>query len=113
MEQIIPINAIPLVAFYQRDKTLFQDYYQNVISLLDDKENTLELLDEHILNDGIYQKYYIVNYKWYDKILKIYEEEENYENIKYEINHKNLTKISQLNYIEMIVPCKMFFDRKM
>ena len=106
------INAIPLVAFYQRDKTLFQDYYQNVISLLDDKENTFELLDEHILNDGIYHRYYIVNKKWYDDILKIYEEEENYENSEYEINHKKLTKISKLNYIEMIVKCKMFFKRK-
>ena len=112
MEQRIPINAIPLVAFYQRDKTLFQYYYANLISLLDDKENTLELLNQHILNDDICNKYYIVNNKWYDKILKLYEEEENYKNPEYKINHENLTKISKLNYIEMIEKYNIFFERK-
>jgi hypothetical protein len=112
MKVSIPINAIPLVAIYQKDKTIFKSYYTNIISLLNDKENTLELLNEHILNDGIYDNYYIVNKKWYSKILKLYEEENNYDNKEYEINSKNLTNISKLNYIETLNLQKMFFNRK-
>jgi hypothetical protein len=112
MKVSIPINAIPLVAFYQKDNTIFNSYYTNIISLLNDKENTLELLDEHILNDDIYDNYYIVNKKWYSEILKLYENEENYNNKEYEINSKNLTNISKLNYIETLNLQEMFFERK-
>ena len=113
MKVSIPINAVPLVAFYQKDKTLFKSYYTNIISLLNDKENTLELLDEHILNDEIYDNYYIVDNKWYSKILKLYEEETNYINPKYEINSDDLNKVSKLNYIKTLDIQEMFFKRKM
>jgi len=72
------INVNPLIAFYQKDKNKLKDCYYNLSSILNDKKDILEQINEHIIECDKFDNYYIINNNWYNKILKIFESEENY-----------------------------------
>ena len=101
----------PIVVFYQKDKTLFEDIYYNLNLILDDIENNKELVNDSILDDK-YDKYYIVNRQYINQILKIFESDDNYPKNDYEIKSINdLDYIFKLNIIEYIEKYKKVVKR--
>ena len=105
------INVNPLIAFYQKDKNKLKDCYYNLSSILNDKKDILEQINEHIIECDKFDNYYIINNNWYNKILKIFESEENYKNNTYLINENNFIKINELNNIDYIDKYKVFKER--
>ena len=96
IRDITKINGNPLVVFYQKDRTLFNKFYKHIANLLKDKENILELSNQHIIPEIGYENYYILNKNWFNKILKIYEPENKYsDNGKIINSFKEVTNITK------------------
>ena len=109
---ITDITGNPIVTFYKRDKIFYYDIYNETINLLKDQENIKDLINEHLVADADYEKYYLVNKNWYFKIIKIFEDEINYskegfinteENIKNELKKKN---------VDLIMKYRLYSERK-
>ena len=111
IDNIKRIKANPLIAFYQKDKNKLKDCYYNLTSILDDKKDILKQINEHIIEYDTFDNYYIINNNWYNKILKIFESEDNYKNDEYLINENNLIKINELNTIDYMDKYKVFKER--
>ena len=117
VKDILKINGNPIVVFYQKDKTVFNKFYNNISLLLNDKENTMELSNEHIIPEINYEKYYLLNKDWFNKLIKIYEPENIYSKNEYTIdsfekvtNVKNTTiKIFEFNERIKIFENEHFF----
>ena len=86
IRDIFKIRGNPLIVFYQKDKTLFNKYYNHISLLLNDQNNILELSSEHIIPEIDYENYYLLNKDWFNKIIKIYEPENNYTDNNYIID---------------------------
>lgn len=111
IKNIKDITGNPSVVFYQRDKTIFNNFYKVLRSLFKDKENILELANEHIVPGIKYEKYYLLNKDWYNKLLKLYENDSRYNDRDYIVDSmekvSNIKKLSfeaetekYLNFIE-------------
>ena len=111
IRNIKDITGNPSVVFYQRDKTIFNNFYKVLRSLFKDKENILELANEHIVPGIKYEKYYLLNKDWYNKLLKLYENDSRYNDRDYIVDSmekvSNIKKLSfeaetekYLNFIE-------------
>ena len=95
IRDIFKIRGNPLIVFYQKDKTLFNKYYNHISLLLNDQKNILELASEHIIPEIDYENYYLLNKDWFNKIIKIYEPENIYSNDKDIIN--SIKKVTNVN----------------
>ena len=96
IRDIFKIRGNPLIVFYQKDKTLFNKYYNHISLLLNDQNNILELSSEHIIPEIDYENYYLLNKDWFNKIIKIYEPENIYSNDGDIINSiKKVTNVSK------------------
>ena len=95
IRDIFKIRGNPLIVFYQKDKTLFNKYYNHISLLLNDQKNILELSKEHIIPEIDYENYYLLNKDWFNKIIKIYEPENIYSNDKDIIN--SIKKVTNVN----------------
>ena len=96
IRDIFKIRGNPLIVFYQKDKTLFNKYYNHISLLLNDQKNILELASEHIIPEIDYENYYLLNKDWFNKIIKIYEPENIYSNDKDIINSiKKVTNVTK------------------
>ena len=95
IRDIFKIRGNPLIVFYQKDKTLFNKYYNHISLLLNDQNNILELSSEHIIPEIDYENYYLLNKDWFNKIIKIYEPENIYSNDKDIIN--SIKKVTNVN----------------
>jgi hypothetical protein len=99
--KITKIKGNPLVAFYQQENWL-ENYYNKLSILLEDKNSIIEQIRGHIVESDIFDDYYLVDKKWYNKILKIYESDEIYSNDSKKINSiKDLSNIFTLNNKEL------------
>lgn len=113
IRNIKDITGNPSVVFYQRDKTIFNNFYKVLPSLFKDKENILELANEHIVPGIKYEKYYLLNKDWYDKLLKIYENNSNYNDRKYIVDSmKNVSNIKKLSFDEEKEKYLNFIERQ-
>lgn len=98
IKDIASIVGSPSIIFYKKKKTEFKNYFNRLSTLLQDKENIIELSNEHILPEIEYENYYLLNIYWYNKILKIYESEEKYNDEKCIISTiKEVKDITKLN----------------
>ena len=111
IRNIKDITGNPSVVFYQRDKTIFNNFYKVLRSLFKDKENILVLANEHIVPGIKFEKYYLLNKDWYNKLLKLYENDSRYNDRDYIVDSmekvSNIKKLSfeaetekYLNFIE-------------
>lgn len=95
IKDICKIVGNPLIIFYQKDRTFYNKFYKTISLLLEDKKNSLELSNEHIIPEIGYEKYYLLNKDWFNKIIKIYEPEKKYSDNAYIIDSfKQVTNIT-------------------
>ena len=95
IKDICKIVGNPLIVFYQKDRTFYNKFYKTISLLLEDKKNSLELSNEHIIPEIGYEKYYLLNKDWFNKIIKIYEPEKKYSDNAYIIDSfKQVTNIT-------------------
>ena len=93
------INGNPFAAFYQRDYTILNNFHKKMPSLFKDKENILELVNEHIVPGIGYENYYVLNKDWYSKLLKIYEKDSKYYDNSYIVD--SMEKVSRIKKISL------------
>lgn len=103
----------PSIIFLKKKKTQFKNFFNRISNLLQDKENIIEMANEHILPEIHSENYYLLNIFWYNKILKIYESEEKYQNDEYIIDSiKKVKDINKLNIYDKIEIYENFKRRK-
>ena len=113
IRNIKDITGNPSVVFYQRDKTIFNNFYKILPSLFKDKENILELANEHLVPGIKYEKYYVLNKDWYDKLLKMYENDSDYNNRNYIVDSmKKVSNIKKLSFDEEKKKYLNFIERQ-
>ena len=80
--QILTKN--PLVTFYQKSsahyKSLNNKYYNCLTSLIKNIKDLSNLTKNHIINEDKFDNYYLINIKWYNRLTKIFESEDIYQN---------------------------------
>ena len=113
IENISKLKENPLIIFLQRDKTLFNNYYKHVKLLLKDQFNTKTLIYEHLVPEMKYEEYYLVKEEWFNKIIKINQSQEEFENNNFIIHSiKDLVNIKALNPSTFIEKYREFNKRK-
>jgi hypothetical protein len=109
---ITDITGNPIVTFYKRDKIFYYDIYNETINLLKDQENIKDLINEHLVADADYEKYYLVNKNWYFKIIKILEDEINYSNEGFINTEENIKNELKKKNVDLIMKYRLYFERK-
>jgi hypothetical protein len=80
--------------------------------LLKDQENIKDLINEHLVADADYEKYYLVNKNWYFKIIKILEDEINYSNEGFINTEENIKNELKKKNVDLIKKYKLYSERK-
>ena len=116
INDIKTINKNPLVTFYQKkithDKIYMSKLYFNLSSLLNSLKEFPELLSKPIIDEKKFESYYVISKNWYNKLVKIFESEEIYENDNIIFDSFNqITKIPNLNINELKEKVKLVKDR--
>ena len=113
ISKIKEISGNPSVIFYQNDKKEFNDFYNKINLFLKDKENIKELLNEHLVEGIEYEKYYVLKKDWYNKLLKMYESDNNYNDNNYILDSmKKVPDLTGLNFDEINSKYLKFNKRK-
>ena len=103
----------PLVVFYQKDRNVFTDFYNNISKLLTAQDEIKDLINEHILAETEYDNYYIVSLKFFNRLTKIFESEEKYTDENIIINNiKDIKNVTQFNCDELFENYKIFENRR-
>jgi hypothetical protein len=112
--KIESINVNPLVVFYQKTKDpLFEKYYKLLTLLLEDESKIIEAVNGHLIPEIKDENYYLVDANWYNKIKKIFENNEQYNDNSFKINSiKNRTNILKLHEEKYIEIYKLFKERE-
>ena len=113
ISKIKEISGNPSVIFYQNDKKEFNDFYNKINLFLKDKENIKELLNEHLVKGIEYEQYYVLKKDWYNKLLKMYESDNNYNDNNYIVDSmKKVPDLTGLNFDEINSKYLKFNKRK-
>ena len=112
INDITDIIGNPIIVFYQRNRKFYDNIYNETINLLKDQDNIKDLINEHLVADADYEKYYLVNKKWYNKIIKILEDESNYLRESFINNEENIRNELKIESIDLIMKYRLLSERK-
>ena len=116
VDQITKITNNPLVTFYQKkithDKIFMNRYYNRLSLLFQNLKEIQKMATQKILDENKFYNYYIINKKWFNKLVKIFESNEKYENDNLIFNTFNqVTNIPNLNINELKDKVKTVLQR--
>ena len=101
IKEIMTISQNPLVCYYQRKLTYIKIFvnklYNQLHILFNDFINLETKINKHIENEKSLEKYYIINKKWFNKLTKIFEEEEIFNN---NIVFESFENINNIYYLD-------------
>ena len=112
VDNIKKICQNPLVCFYQKKITHIKIYvnklYNQLTNLFNDLINLQSKIINHIVDEKKFEKYYLINKIWFNKLTKIFEEEEVYNNNIIFESFNNITNIhnvdnNQINHISDLI----------
>ena len=109
---ITDIIGNPIIVFYQRNKKFYNDIYNETINLLKDQDNIKDLINEHLIADIDYEKYYLVNKNLYFKLIKILEDEDNYSKEDFINTEENIKNALKNKNVDLIKKYKLYSERK-
>ena len=116
IEDITNITKNPLIVFYQKkvkyNKIFLGKIYERLSFLFKNMTEVQNLIKNHISDENKFDKYYIVNKNLFNKLSKIFEKEEIYNNDNIIFDKFNqLTDITKLNENEISNIIKLFSER--
>ena len=92
------------------DIKIFFDHLSNIFSL---QKNISKSIEENKIDENKMENYYIINVKWFYKLIKIFESDEIYEDDNYKIDSfDKITNIRDLNEKDLKVKNDLFLKRK-
>ena len=101
VKEIKKICQNPLVCYYQKKITHIKIYvnklYNQLNNLYNDLINLESKINKHIVDEKKFEKYYVVNKLWFNKLTKIFEEKEKYDNKIIFETFNDITNIHNLN----------------
>jgi hypothetical protein len=101
VKEIKKICQNPLVCYYQKKITHTKIYvnklYNQLNNLYNDLINLESKINKHIVNEKKFEKYYVINKLWFNKLTKIFEEKEKYDNKIIFETFNDITNIHNLN----------------
>ena len=101
VDNIKKICQNPLVCYYQKKITHIKIYmnklYNQLSNLYNDLINLESKISNHITDEKKFEKYYAINKIWFNKLTKIFEEEEIYNNNMIFESFNDITNIHNLN----------------
>ena len=101
VKEIKKICQNPLICFYQKKITHIKIYvnklYNQLNNLYNDLNNLETKISNHIFDEKKFEKYYIINKIWFNKLTKIFEENETYNNKIIFETFNNISNIHNLN----------------
>ena len=109
---ITDIIGNPIVTFYQRNKKFYYDIYNETINLLKDQDNIKDLINEHLIADDDYEKYYLISKNLYFKIIKILEDEDNYSKEDFINTEENIKNALKKKDVDLIKKYEVYSERK-
>lgn len=112
INDITEIKGNPIIVFYQRNRKFYDYIYNETINLLKDQDNIKDLINEHLVADDDYEKYYLVNKNWYNKIIKILEDETNYSNEGFINTEEKIKNTLKMKNVDLIKKYRQFSERK-
>ena len=113
IDDISKIKGNPIITFFQKDKALFYNYYKYIKLLFQDQINTKNLIYEHLIPEMKFEKYYLVKEENFNKIIKIYQSKEQFEDKSIIIHSiKDLVNIKKLVPSELEKKYQEFIERK-
>ena len=112
INEITEIKGNPIIVFYQRNRKFYDNIYNETINLLKDQDNIKDLINEHLVADDDYEKYYLVNKNWYNKIIKILEDETNYSNEGFINTEEKIKNTLKMKNVDLIMKYRLFSERK-
>ena len=96
----------------EAQKAAAENIYNEAINLLKDQDNTKDLINEHLVADIDYEKYYLVNKNWYNKLIKIFEDEEIYSDNSFINTEENIRNALKMKNIDLTTKYKLYSKRK-
>ena len=116
IENILIINKNPFITFYQKKitfyKILINEYYTYLSSLFNSIRAIPNLAGKHIIDANKFDNYYIISKKYFNRLTKIFESEEIYQNDNIIFDSYNQVKnITNLNEDELQQNAKLFTER--
>ena len=112
INEITEIKGNPIIVFYQRNRKFYDNIYNETINLLKDQDNIKDLINQHLVADDDYEKYYLVNKNWYNKIIKILEDETNYSNEGFINTEEKIKNTLKMKNVDLIMKYRLFSERK-
>ena len=102
VENIKLISQNPLVCYYQKKITyvniFINDLYDKLKSLFSELNVLQEKIKKHISNAKNWEKYYIINKKWFNKLIKIFENDDAYNDDNFVIeNFDSINNVNNMN----------------
>ena len=101
VKEIKKICQNPLVCYYQKKITHTKIYvnklYNQLNNLYNDLINLESKINKHIVDEKKFEKYYVINKLWFNKLTKIFEEKEKYDNKIIFETFNDITNIHNLN----------------
>ena len=101
VKEIKKICQNPLVCYYQKKITHTKIYvnklYNQLNNLYNDLINLESKINKHIVVEKKFEKYYVINKLWFNKLTKIFEEKEKYDNKIIFETFNDITNIHNLN----------------
>lgn len=116
VKDITNIRKNPLVTFYQKkithDKIFANKLYNMIISLFKSILEMPKLIKQHITDENKFENYYIINNKWFNKLTKIFESEEIYQNDNLILDSfEQITNVQNLNNNDLKEKIKLIEER--
>jgi len=88
-------------------------FYDNIYNIIEQQQNISKLINENKIDENKLENYYIINVKWFYKMIKILESDEIYENDNYKIeSFDKIVNINDLNENDFKIKNELFIQRK-
>ena len=111
IKDITDIEGNPVAVFYKKTGKFYYDIYNEIINLLKDQDNIKDLINEHLIADDDYEQYYLVNKKWFNKIIKVLEDEDKYTDDSFINTEENIKNSLKKKKFDLIKKHKLYSER--
>ena len=88
-----------------------KEFYDNLSNIFKQQKIISKKINDNIINENKLEEYLIINSKWFNKMIKIFESDDIYENDNYKIETFEMTNIRDINQSDLEKKGDLFLKR--